>query len=92
MTLLLKFRCVEKMLTFGAPGNADTGTVKLHAVTTGSEENKAFWRWTPSGQIEFRTINAAALDAFQPGVEYYCAIYSADAAPVTQVAIPVVPA
>jgi len=50
------------------------GGVKLAPVTGGSEENKAFFEATPTGLIEFGTINETALAEFVPGVEYYVTI------------------
>ncbi len=32
-------------------------TIKLSPVTSGSEENKTFFKWTPFGSIEIGTIN-----------------------------------
>lgn len=46
------------------------GSVVLLPVTSGSEENKTFWKYTPSGKLEM-TINSSALDAFTPGQEFY---------------------
>lgn len=45
--------------------------VTLTPVTGGSEENKSFWAYTPSGQIEMTITNPDAVDHFQPGQEYY---------------------
>jgi hypothetical protein len=41
---------------------------KFSPVTQGSEENKAFFKWTPSGSLEFGTVQA---QAFEIGKEYY---------------------
>lgn len=46
-------------------------TVRLTPVTGDSEENKKFWKWTPTGSIEFGTINDEAVKQFEPGKEYY---------------------
>lgn len=45
--------------------------VKLHAVASGSEENKEFFKWTPSAQISLSTLNPAAAQQFAPGKEFY---------------------
>lgn len=47
-------------------------SVLLQPVTSGSEENKDFWKYTPSGKLEM-SMNAGvpAADAFEPGQEYY---------------------
>lgn len=47
------------------------GTVKLVPVTSGSEENKQFYKWTPSGEINLMTVNEAAFAAFELGKQYY---------------------
>lgn len=47
-------------------------TVALTPVTTGSEENKQFYKYTPYGNIALNTINDAALRAFgDPGDLFY---------------------
>lgn len=51
--------------------SGDAFTVELWPVTSGSEENKQFYKWTPSGKIELVTINAAAAEQFEVGAEYY---------------------
>ncbi len=46
--------------------------VKLRAVTSGSEENKSFSKYTPSGLLELNISDETpAVDFFQPGEEYY---------------------
>lgn len=49
----------------------DGGTVWLSPVTGGSEENKSFYKWTPSGQIILSTINDEAVKQFVVGQEMY---------------------
>lgn len=46
-------------------------TIKLSPVTSGSEENKAFYEATPSGTVELATINPEAGNYFELGKEYY---------------------
>jgi hypothetical protein len=41
---------------------------KFSAVTSGSDENKTFWKWTPSGGIELSSIRD---ELFEVGKEYY---------------------
>jgi hypothetical protein len=55
----------------------DMKKVELQPVTTGSEENKTFWRYTPSGKLEM-TINGAAASMFVVGTEYYLDFSSAN--------------
>lgn len=67
----LKFRVTEKTTReHWDKSKGLLGTVKLHPVTGGSEENTAFYEATPSGCIEFGTINQAALDALEIGAEF----------------------
>jgi len=54
-------------------------TAVLEPVVGGSEENKAFWKWTPAGKIEIRTINTEAAAQFVPGAEMYVDFTPADA-------------
>lgn len=39
-------------------------------VTTGSEENKSFAKWTPWGKLELGISNPNLLGTFNPGDEY----------------------
>jgi hypothetical protein len=47
------------------------GEIKLSPVSGGSEENKQFWQYTPSGEITLNVSNPAALEKFEVGKEYY---------------------
>lgn len=49
----------------------DCLNVKLQPVCTGSEENKQFWKYTPSGSIELSINNTEASKQFEVGKEYY---------------------
>lgn len=49
----------------------DSGEVILSAVTSGSEENKSFWKFTPSGTIKMHIDNPIALKQFKPQQEVY---------------------
>lgn len=46
-------------------------SVDLTPVTSGSEENKEFFKWTPGGAIRLSTINFSAAEVFVPGKEFY---------------------
>lgn len=49
-------------------------TVALEPVFGGpneSEENKKFFKWTPSGKVELGTLNPDAAKEFEIGKEYY---------------------
>lgn len=50
---------------------ADGATVKLTPVVDGSEENRRFYRWTPSGSITLGIVNREAARQFEPGRSYY---------------------
>lgn len=50
------------------------GGVKLSPVSSGSDENKRFFEATPTGSMEFGTVNQDALAEFEPGAEYYVTI------------------
>lgn len=46
--------------------------VKFSPVSSNqSEEDKAFWKATPSGEIMFRVVNDAAVKDLKPGQKYY---------------------
>jgi len=54
------------------------GRVKLVPVTSGSEENKNFWKYTPDGRLEMWVDNDAAFKQFEVGKEYYLDITAAE--------------
>jgi hypothetical protein len=65
MTVRAKFRVSEVAKTeYGS-------RVQLRAVTSGSEENKAFFKATPSAELNMSTINEEAAAQFAPGAEFY---------------------
>lgn len=45
--------------------------IQMSPVGANSEENKEFWKWTPSGQISFNCVNDKAVEQFELGKEYY---------------------
>jgi hypothetical protein len=45
--------------------------ISLLPVVCGSEENEAFFRYTPSGKIEMQTLNEEAAKQFEVGKNYY---------------------
>ena len=54
------------------PCENDNGTeVVLFPVTTGSEENKDFWKYTPAGSISMTIDNPKAVEKFEPDKEFY---------------------
>lgn len=60
-----KFICISK------EQNINGGRVSLEPVTAGSDENKSFWKYTPSGKLEMYIDNDAAFGEFHVGTEYY---------------------
>ena len=68
MKIIAKLRCdnVENLQ------QQEEKSICLSAVTSGSEENKSFSRWTPSANLSMIVSNeTAAGEFFQPGKEYY---------------------
>lgn len=51
--------------------NKQDNKVELQVVIDGSEENKQFWKYTPSGQISIHIDNETAREKFEVGKEYY---------------------
>lgn len=45
--------------------------IELSPVISGSDENKEFYKWTPSGKIELGTINESSAEQFEIGAEFY---------------------
>ena len=68
MTTRSKFKCTAVETDDRFP---DGNNVKLEAVTSGSEENKSFWKYTPSGSIQMFITNKKAVELFVAGKEYY---------------------
>lgn len=65
-TVRAKFVC-ESVTNF-----EHSKSVQLRAVTSGSEENKSFSKYTPIGNITIGIDNETdAADLFEPGKEYY---------------------
>ena len=61
------------------PAEQQTATLEFSPVTQGSEENKNFWKYTPSGKIELGTVNRDVVKALDLGREYY--VYITDVKP-----------
>jgi antitoxin component YwqK of YwqJK toxin-antitoxin module len=60
-----KFRLEEK--TYYPNG----GKLVFQPVVDGSQENKEFFKYTPSGKIEMQVVSDKVLDMMKPGEEYY---------------------
>lgn len=69
-----KFTCNFKIIN-QENGQAEVG---FNPVYTGSEENKDFWKYTPSGSIAMTITNSQAFDRFETGREYYVDFTPAD--------------
>ena len=65
MSVRAKFRCTCKESSNGGY------RVSFSVVTDGSTENKEFYKYTPSGNIEMATINENAGNQFTVGDEYF---------------------
>ena len=72
MKVRAKFRCNSiELFSSERYGNQ---RVKLAPVTPGpnaTEEDKAFWRYTPSGSLEMNIDNPGAAALFEVGEAYY---------------------
>jgi hypothetical protein len=65
MSVRAKFRVPEIAKT-------EYGTrIVMRAVTSGSEENKAFFKATPSAEMSLATVNEEAAAQFTVGGEFY---------------------
>ncbi|MNK80464.1 hypothetical protein D3C87_1001790 [compost metagenome] len=51
--------------------NTEGSTVTLDAVIDGSDENKEFFKYTPSGHVSLGLVNPATAEAFTSGKEFY---------------------
>lgn len=57
---------------------AHGGRVIMKPVTEGSEENEAFYKWTPAGELRLETVNEDVADFLEPGKDYYIDISLAE--------------
>jgi hypothetical protein len=60
-----KFKC--ESVTHGV----EFSGVTLVPVTSGSQENERFYKWTPGGKVELTVVKRDTAAAFQPGEDYY---------------------
>lgn len=73
----MTIRCKFKLEQITHLAN-DARSCKWTAVSSGSEENKQFFKWTPSGELNVYSVNAAAVDSLKLGAEYYLDITPAN--------------
>lgn len=66
---LVNFRAKVKVEYTKSTGE-DSEILVLSPVTTGSEENKSFAKWTPWGKFELGINNPDLIGAFNPGDEF----------------------
>jgi hypothetical protein len=71
MSVRAKFTVVEKAQRKSSYSGEVTTVIKLAPVTQGSDENKEFYHYTPSGSIDLGTINPNVVNQFELGKEYY---------------------
>ena len=79
MKVMAKFRCNSIELFSPEPGGSRR--VKLSPVYPGNdalEEDKAFWKYTPSGSLEMTIDNPPAADLFEIGKAYYLTFEAAE--------------
>lgn len=65
MTTRAKFSCVE------IKDEYDGSTVRFFPVTSGSEENRQFFKYTPSGDIRLGVVGSEVSRQFKVGHDYY---------------------
>lgn len=70
MTVRAKFFVCRVGQTVYGGGKPQT-EIELQAVGGGSEENKQFFQYTPSGNIKLGVLNEAAAAQFSIGQEFY---------------------
>lgn len=69
MNVRAKFYCSSMtMIPGGEKFQYIQYNYKFSAVTSGSDENKSFWKYTPAGNIELSSIKD---NLFEVGKEYY---------------------
>lgn len=73
-----KFRCHFKEEYKDIEGNIYGVSIKMHPAYGDSEENKKFWNYTPSGEINFYTTNINVANQIEQNKEYYIDITPAE--------------
>lgn len=72
--ILCKFNCGH----IGTAPGSDHKQITFRAVTSGSEENKSFSKYTPAGQLTLTVSpETPAYDAFKEGKDYFLTITEA---------------
>ena len=78
--LRCKMRVIEVTHQIDALGQVESERVKLCAVTSGSDENKQWSKWTPGANFEIHINNPGAFNRVSKGHEYYVDFTPADVA------------
>jgi hypothetical protein len=75
VTTRCKFTCISKReYPNWTPGQANLYEYEFSAVTSGSDENKAFFAATPSGSLKVSTVKDGS---FQVGQAYFLDLWPA---------------
>lgn len=61
----------------GSSAEEPSADITLRAVTSDSEENKTWSKWTPSGTLEMNVTNPEAIKQFVQGEEVFLTLTSA---------------
>jgi len=69
-----KMKCYSKEISCEGTDQEST-VLRFQAVCNGSPENEKFFKYTPSGELNFYTVNKAAADVIEQGEEYYIDIH-----------------
>lgn len=69
--LRCKMRVIEVVHSIDSLGQVEQEKVKLCAVTSGSNENKQWAKWTPGANFEIYINNPAAMNKLSKGHEFY---------------------
>ena len=77
MAVRAKFKVQRIERSKWSPGQ-EVQTIVLLPVVNGSEENKAFYAATPSGEIKLGTVNAKAAAEFDLDTEFYVTFEKAE--------------
>lgn len=83
MAIRAKFKVVSITRSAGWNGIKELQTIKLQPVTSGSEENKAFYAATPAGSIDLSVVPESVGKQFDIGQEFYVDFTPAEAAAAT---------
>lgn len=66
-----KFFVAGKVLSSASTETEKLYDIQMSAVIDGSDENKEFFKWTPSGTLNFSTVNEGAAESIEQGKQYY---------------------